>query len=346
MSNTIIAGITIGDPNGIGPEIILKSFTDQRILEEITPVIYSPIEILEYYQKKLNLHLRYEFIKNPSKAKAKKINLIKLEKNNFSVEAGKITKEAGAIAFDSLQKATSDLSKNLLDVIVTSPINKDNIQNENFNFLGHTEYFTENSNLKESLMLMVHNELRVGLATNHLSIKKVSPSILQENLFQKLELYNKTLIKDFNISNPKIALLGLNPHAGDNGLIGDEEKNIIIPFIQKAKEKNLLVYGPYAADGFFANHNYLKFDGVLAMYHDQGLIPFKILSNNEGVNFTAGLPIVRTSPDHGTGYNIAGKGTANSASFRNALFEAKDIYHRRKKIKNLTKNRLVLNKEQ
>ena len=329
MKDQITAAITIGDPNGIGPEIILKTFKDERLLSEITPIIYSPIEVLDFYIKNLNLKTELNKITKAQDAADNKLNVLSFNCPEMLISPGNITKQGGEIAFQSLKKATADLLHLNADIIVTAPINKDNIQNEEFNFLGHTEYFTEKCNQNESLMLLAHHNLKVGLVTNHLPIEKISENIHESQILNKLLLMHQALKKDFAKSNPKIALLGLNPHSGDNGLIGNEEKLIIKPTILAAKKMNINVSGPFPADGFFANKNHKKFDGILAMYHDQGLIPFKILSNNEGVNFTAGLPIIRTSPDHGTGFDIAGKSIAKEESFKNALLMAKSIYKKR-----------------
>lgn len=329
MKDQITAAITIGDPNGIGPEIILKTFKDERLLSEITPIIYSPIEVLDFYIKNLNLKTKLNKISKAQDAADNKLNVLSFNCPEMLISPGNITKQGGEIAFQSLKKATADLLHLNADIIVTAPINKDNIQNEEFNFLGHTEYFTEKCNQNESLMLLAHHNLKVGLVTNHLPIEKISENIHESQILNKLLLMHQALKKDFAKSNPKIALMGLNPHSGDNGLIGNEEKLIIKPTILAAKKMNINVSGPFPADGFFANKNHKKFDGILAMYHDQGLIPFKILSNNEGVNFTAGLPIIRTSPDHGTGFDIAGKSIAKEESFKNALLMAKSIYKKR-----------------
>ncbi|MFL2585114.1 MAG: 4-hydroxythreonine-4-phosphate dehydrogenase PdxA [Parvicellaceae bacterium] len=329
MKDQITAAITIGDPNGIGPEIILKTFKDERLLSEITPIIYSPIEVLDFYIKNLNLKTKLNKISKAQDAADNKLNVLSFNCPEMLISPGNITKQGGEIAFQSLKKATADLLHLNADIIVTAPINKDNIQNKEFNFLGHTEYFTEKCNQNESLMLMAHHNLKIGLVTNHLPIEKISENIHESQILNKLLLMHQALKKDFAKSNPKIALMGLNPHSGDNGLIGNEEKLIIKPTILAAKKMNINVSGPFPADGFFANKNHKKFDGILAMYHDQGLIPFKILSNNEGVNFTAGLPIIRTSPDHGTGYDIAGKSIAKEESFKNALLMAKSIYKKR-----------------
>ena len=329
MKDNLLVGISIGDPNGIGPEVILKALSKSSIVEKITPVLYCNERILSFYEKHLNVSLNYVFVDSPSSAIKNKINIVSFEINSFEVRPGEVNKEAGEIAFKSLNFACNDLLNKETDVIVTAPINKDNIQNKKFNFMGHTEYLTSKCKQNKSLMLMAHNNLRVGLVTNHVPVNHISKNISQENILEKLTLFHNTLKKDFNLKNPKIALLGLNPHAGDNGLIGSHENNIIIPTIEKANQDGILSYGPFPADGFFANKNYKNYDGVLAMYHDQGLIPFKVISNNNGVNFTAGLKIIRTSPDHGTGYDIAGKNIASSVSFENALLMAKDIYFKR-----------------
>tara|TARA_Y100000385_G_scaffold287789_1_gene352839 strand:+ start:3595 stop:4590 length:996 start_codon:yes stop_codon:yes gene_type:complete len=331
MSKKIIIGISIGDPNGIGLEIIIKSLQKNNFYEELFPVVYCPKKIFLKSLSILNKKIDFEIIKNPKKAISGKVNLIAFEEGDFNLSPGKITKKAGNIALKSLIKASDDLFNGNIDAIVTAPINKDNIQNIDFNFMGHTEYFTSRCGIEESLMLMVHNNLRVGLVTNHLPLSKVTKNISKKIIIEKLDIFNSVLKNDFNIKNPKLALLGLNPHSGDNGLIGKEEKEIIIPTIQEAISKNINAFGPFPADGFFANNNHLNYDGILAMYHDQGLIPFKVLSQNKGVNFTAGLPIIRTSPDHGTGYDISGIGIANSTSFENALLMAKEIFDSRKK---------------
>tara|TARA_B100001287_G_scaffold141563_1_gene119073 strand:- start:6092 stop:7117 length:1026 start_codon:yes stop_codon:yes gene_type:complete len=330
MKEKMLVGISIGDPNGIGLEIIIKSFKKNDFFKELTPIIYCPKNIFISSLKILEEVLDFDIINLPKNATLGKVNIIDFQQGNFNLFPGKATKSSGRLAYESLKIASNDLFSKKIDAIVTAPINKDNIQNSNFNFMGHTEYFTFRCELDESLMLMCYKKLRVGLVTNHLSVSNVSKNISMKLITKKINTFNTVLESDFNIKNPKLALLGLNPHSGDNGLIGNEEKKIIIPTIKELKSKNINVFGPFPADGFFANKNYLNYDGILAMYHDQGLIPFKVLSKNEGVNFTAGLPIIRTSPDHGTGYDIAGKGIANSTSFENALIMAKDIFVSRK----------------
>jgi 4-hydroxythreonine-4-phosphate dehydrogenase len=343
MKKKIIAGISLGDFNGIGIEVILKSFKDNRVLEDITPIIYAKDDLLRQYIDLIpELNVSFEIIKSANEAQDQKVNLINITTSNYKCNPGKDSLEAGEFAYLSLKSVTDDLSKGLIDVLITAPINKKNIQTENFKFPGHTEYLTSMSNIDQSLMFMIDHELRVGLATNHVGIKDINSALSKDIIIEKILLMKNSLELDFNIPNPKIAVLGLNPHAGDLGLIGQEEIDIITPAISKAKESGVLAWGPFPADGFFGNAIYQKFDGVLAMYHDQGLIAFKTISNNKGVNFTAGLPIVRTSPDHGTGMDISGKGIADEESFRNALYLAKNIFIRRAEAKKLKGNKLAL----
>jgi 4-hydroxythreonine-4-phosphate dehydrogenase len=339
--NKVKVGITIGDPNGIGLEVIMKSLIDTRMLDICTPIIYGSAQILNDHKQKLELHdFQYQTIKDATEAISKKINLINCCQGPFQVEFGKSTEAGGKIAFESLRKATEDIASNKIDVIVTAPINKKNIQSADFPFAGHTEFFANYANEDNPLMLMMSDNIRVGLVSIHLPIKKVAEQISKENIMLKAFVLNKTLIQDFGITRPKIAILGLNPHAGDNGLLGDEEKDIIIPAIEELNQENILAFGPFAADGFFGSSNFKKFDGILAMYHDQGLAPFKALTFDLGVNFTAGLPIVRTSPDHGVGYDIAGQNVASELSFRNAIYTACDVFKQRKEHRTLTSNPL------
>ena len=328
MKTTTKIGITIGDPNGIGPEIILKSFKDERLFEEVIPIVFSTKSILDQYIKLLDYPISVHEINSLTQCKEGHVNVFTLPKE-YQIQPGKFCEDAGEISYISLKTATNEMMNGQIDALVTAPINKSNIQNDEFQFKGHTEYFTSLSNTDISLMLLVYQNLRIALVTNHLPLKAVSASITKELIFKKAELLNQTLRNDFGIINPKIALLSLNPHSGDNGLIGNEEVKIINPVIKEFNKQGMLVFGPFPADGFFANKGYIKFDGILAMYHDQGLAPFKILSQNQGVNFTAGLPIVRTSPDHGTAYDIAGKGIADETSFRNAIYSAIDICKKR-----------------
>ena len=328
MKNTARIGITIGDPNGIGPEIILKSFKDKRIFEEVTPVVFSTTGILDQYIELLDYPISIHEINSLTQCKEGHVNVFTIPKE-YQIQPGKFCEVAGEISYISLKTATKEMMNGQIDALVTAPINKSNIQNDEFQFKGHTEYFTSLSNTDISLMLMVHQNLRVALVTNHLPLEAVSTSLTKELICKKAKLLNQTLKKDFGIIKPKIAVLALNPHSGDNGLIGNEEVNIIHPAIKELNKQSILVFGPFPTDGFFANNGFAKFDGVLAMYHDQGLTAFKILSQNQGVNFTAGLPIVRTSPDHGTAYEIAGKGMADETSFRNAMYSAIDICRKR-----------------
>ena len=341
----IKVGITIGDFNGIGMELIIKTFLDLRILENITPIIYGSSQVATFYRKELEKNdFSFNKISNASGAKENKANLICLWEEEVAIEIGKSTEVAGRYAFKSLEAATEDLAAGKVDVLVTAPINKKNIQSDKFNFPGHTEYLTKYSNADDSLMLMVLNDIRVGTITNHVPLKDVSEVLTKELICRKIEILQSSLQKDFGIKKPKIAVLGLNPHAGENGMLGTEEKEVIFPAITEMQEKGVVVYGPYPSDGFFGSSSFKKFDGILATYHDQGLIPFKTLVAGAGVNFTAGLPIVRTSPDHGTAYDIAGKGIASEESFRNAVFTAVDIYKNRKTHQEITANPLTSQK--
>ena len=331
MQNFIKSGITLGDPNGIGPEIILKTLLEENSLNDIIPIIYSEVEIIEFYLTHLKIKLEINIIDDPLKAVPGVVNVFGLSKSNFKIDFGQPKKVSGQVAFESLSTVSEHAVKNLIDVIVTAPIDKKTIQGDNFDFNGHTEYFTSITNNNHSLMLMAYAELKVGIVTNHLSIDQVSNEITVGAILNKITLMDQALKRDFQIKNPKIGLLGLNPHSGDGGLIGKQELKTIQPAIHQASEKGFNVLGPFPADGFFASGNYKHYDGVLGMYHDQGLIPFKILSKNQGVNFTAGLPIIRTSPDHGTAYDIAGKNKASFISFKNAMSLAKQIYLNRTK---------------
>ncbi|MAX82064.1 MAG: 4-hydroxythreonine-4-phosphate dehydrogenase PdxA [Crocinitomicaceae bacterium] len=333
--------ISGGDINGIGLEVALKTFSDNRIMDTCVPIVYSSAKAATYYKKKLKMNdLHFNFIDSAEQAKSRKINLLNVTDEEVRVTLGESTKEAGKLSFLSLEKATSDLASNAVDVLVTAPINKDNIQSEQFQFNGHTEYLANYANEDNPIMIMVYDNLRVGIVTGHIALKDVASSLTVEGIVKKLEMFNKSLQQDFGIRKPRFAVLGLNPHNGDNGLMGSEEKDIIEPAINKANESEILTFGPYPADGFFGSDLWKKFDGVLAMYHDQGLAPFKALSFDQGVNFTAGIPVVRTSPDHGTAYSIAGKGLANPGSFRNAVYLAIDTYHKRQEFKEMSSNPL------
>lgn len=336
-TNKIIVGISVGDINGIGIEIILKTFEDKRMLDFCTPVIFASNRLVSYHKKNLRLSNNIYTINSIDKIAHDKINLINSWKDEVKIELGKITEFGGKFAYKSLEAATNALKDNYIDVLLTAPISKENIQSEEFNFPGHTEYLEEKLEGK-SLMILITEKLRVGLITGHIPIAKVAQSITPELIQEKVAIMHTSLKQDFGISKPKIAILGLNPHCGDNGLIGNEDNKIVSPTIATIKESGKLVFGPYAADGFFGSETYKQFDGVLAMYHDQGLAPFKALSFGNGVNFTAGLNKIRTSPDHGTGFNIAGKNKANPSSFKEALFTSLQLFKNRKEYAELTKN--------
>jgi len=335
-SERVKVGVTHGDMNGIGYEIIMKSFQDLRILESITPIVYGSSKVASYHRKSLNINeINFNLVKNADSAISKRVNIVNVTHDEVKIDLGKSTEIAGQLAFMALEAATNDLLKHHIDVLVTAPINKKNMQTANFKFPGHSEYLADKAGSKDHLMLMVCDKLRVGVITGHIPLKNVPEAITIELLLRKIELLNRSLIRDFGIRKPKIALLGLNPHAGDLGVIGNEEEQIITPAVEQAWNRGWIVYGPYSADGFFGSNNYLKFDGILAMYHDQGMIPFKTLSFDRGINFTAGLPFVRTSPAHGTAYDIAGKNEASPNSFREAVLLAVDIFNKRKEFDEL-----------
>lgn len=338
-SDKIIVGISIGDLNGIGIEVILKTFDDKRMLEFCTPVIFGATKAISYHKKVLENETQVHGITDISQANAAKINVLNIWKEEVDIEIGKPTAISGEYALKSLESAVNHLKENKIDVLITAPINKENIQSDAFHFPGHTEFLEEKLGGK-SLMILMTDELRIGLITGHIPISKVAETITPELITSKVETMHASLIKDFGINKPKIAVLALNPHCGDKGVIGKEDDEIIRPTIAAIQETGKLVFGPYAADGFFGNETYKQFDGVLATYHDQGLAPFKALSFGKGVNFTAGLSHIRTSPDHGTGYDIAGKNLAKSSSFEEALFTAIQLFRNREEHKELTKNQL------
>ena len=340
-SEKIIVGISIGDFNGIGIEVVLKTFLDKRMLDFCTPVIFGSTKLITAYKKSMDIDVPFNGVKHIDNVIPGKLNIVNLWNEDFVVELGKQTPEAGKYAFQSLEAATNSLEKGEIDVLVTAPINKDNIQSEEFVFPGHTEYL-ESKLAGESLMILMTDTLRVGLITGHIPISEIPATITPDLIKKKVAILHKTLIQDFAISKPKIAVLGLNPHCGDNGVIGNEDDEIIRPTIAEIQEEGKIVYGPYAADSFFGSENYKNFDGILAMYHDQGLAPFKTLSFGGGVNYTAGLAKVRTSPDHGTAYELAGKGEANINSFKEAVFSAIQIFKTREEYNSLTKNTLKL----
>ncbi len=324
-SNQVV-GISIGDLNGIGPEVVLKTFSDSRLLNYVTPVIYASSKTIAFYRKALDLEkFNYHQAKNFDDINHKKVNVLNCWEDSVEISPGSPTEISGRYAAISLKSATEDLKSGKLQGIVTAPINKKNIQSETFDYPGHTEFFADYFDAKETLMMLVSDELRVGVVTGHIPLRNVADKITKDRITKKLKVMEKSLKKDFGINKPKIAVLGLNPHAGDDGLLGNEEERVIAPVINELKEKGKLIFGPFPADGFFGSLHFRKYDGVMAMYHDQGLIPFKTISFQNGVNFTAGLPVVRTSPDHGTGYDLAGKGIADEGSMRRAVMLASDI---------------------
>ena len=337
--------ITAGDINGVGYEILLKGLADSHILELCKPIIYGNAYIAQQHAKNLTdevKQLKYNIIKDASQAADGAINLITCYPDDTPLQIGVSTPEAGKASLAALERATQDLKRDLVQGLVTAPINKENIQSEQFRFSGHTEYLTHQfAQGNDSLMMMVSECMRVALVTNHVPIARVPEYITEERILNKLHTLEQTLQNDFTIEKPRIAVMALNPHAGDNGLIGTEEQTIIRPAVQKAVNEGICAFGPYSADGFFGAGKYVHFDAVLAMYHDQGLIPFKSLDMN-GVNFTAGLSIIRTSPDHGTAYDLAGKNKANPISFRNALYMAIDLWHTRTQNAELKKDPLVI----
>lgn len=328
----IKVGITQGDINGVGYEVILKTFADARLTEMFIPVIYGSMKVALTHRKMMNLpQIQFNQIQTAQKAVVNRVNIINCIDENTTVDIGQSTPEGGAAALAALERATSDLGEGIIDVIVTAPINKDNIQSEGFHFPGHTEYLENKfaKNGEKTLMIMTSESLKVAVVTGHIPLASVSQSLSIEKIVNALKIYNLSLIRDFNIENPKIAVLGLNPHAGENGLLGNEEETIITPAIKQLQNEGIYCFGPFPADGFFGSSEYKDYDAVLAMYHDQGLIPFKALSMENGVNFTAGLSIVRSSPAHGTAYNIAGKNVASEESFREAIYQAIDAFNNR-----------------
>jgi len=323
-------GITHGDVNGISYEIMINALHDHRICELFTPIIYGLSKVLSFQRKNMGANdFNYKIVNNARQAYQKKVNIVNISNDEIKIEFGTSTKEAGELAYKALDHACNDLKSGNIQALVTAPLNKSNIQSDEFNFSGHTEYLTSFFGAESALMLMVFNGIRIGTVTGHLPLKNVASTITPELILSKLDILHHSLELDFNIRKPKIALLSINPHAGDDGVIGNEDNEVVMPAIRQAKEKGYLVYGPYPADGFFGSGTFKKFDATLAMYHDQGLVPFKILAFEGGVNFTAGLPIVRTSPAHGTAYDKAGKNISSSDAMRQALYLAIDIYQNR-----------------
>jgi 4-hydroxythreonine-4-phosphate dehydrogenase len=345
MSEQLKIGISIGDVNGIGLEVIIKTLMEAEVYKYCTPIVYGHTKVASFHRKAADIHeFIFQVVPDASQAHSGKPNMINCWEEDVKIELGVANETGGKYALLSLKKATDDLVSGKIDALVTAPINKHNIQSEEFKFPGHTEFIQEKAGGQDALMFMISEDFKVGVVTGHIPVKDIANHITVENIVSKLKLMNQSLKNDFWVEKPKIAVLGLNPHAGDNGLLGKEEQEIIIPAIEAAAEAGVFAFGPFPADGFFGNQAYAKFDAVLAMYHDQGLIPFKSMSFNSGVNFTAGLPVVRTSPDHGTGYDIAGKNLSVPASFREALFAAIHIVKSRREQAELTTNTLAFSK--
>ncbi len=341
MSDKLKIGISVGDINGIGLEVILKTLSESRFLDYCTPIVYGNTKVCAFHRKALHLSdFSFNIIQNASQANPRRANLITCWEEDVRVNLGVVNETGGKYAWISLKRASEDLVKGNIDALVTAPINKHNIQSDEFRFPGHTEFLDSLDPEHESLMFLIADELRVGTVTGHIPVTQVAENLSIDKIVKKIELMHASLKRDFWIEKPKIAVLGLNPHASDQGLIGKEEAEIISPAIQAAFDKGIICFGPYPADGFFGNGTYKQFDAVLGMYHDQALIPFKTIAFNTGVNFTAGLKFVRTSPDHGTGMDIAGKGKANPSSFVEALFAAIHIAKNRIEQDNLIANQL------
>ena len=335
----IKVGITQGDVNGIGLEVILKAFVEPEAYESFTPVIYGSPKAAAYHRKSLNLqNVSLNNIREAGEAHAKRVNIVTLGDDNMHVEPGKSSQFAGEAAVESLKAAADDLLKGNIDVLVTAPVNNNTIQSDNFKYVGQTEFLQSLAGNSESLMLMVNDRLRVGIVASHLPLKEVSRYITKDRILTKLRILNETLKQDFSIRRPRIAVLGLNPHAGDNGLLGEEEQTVIIPALEEAANEGIYAMGPYSADSLFGSGDAFKFDAVLAMYHDQGIAPFKAIAFETGAVFTAGLPFIRTAPIHGTAYDIVGQDKATCDSFRNAIYLAIDIFNNRKMNKELQSN--------
>lgn len=337
----IIAGISHGDINGIGYEVILKTLNDPLINDICVPVVYGSPKVAAYHRKALNItNFSFNNIRTPEEANIRKSNMINCLDDNVRVELGKATPQGGQAALISLERALEDLKAGKINVLITAPIDKYNIQSETFNFRGHTDYLKSRTGVDEVLMFMISENMRIGFVTDHVPLRKVPELITIESLIKKIRLMNKSLIVDFGIRKPQIAVLALNPHAGEETLLGSEENDVIIPAIKQAEKEDIMVFGPFPSDGFFGAGLFTKFDGIISMYHDQGLAPFKALSFDSGVNFTAGLPFVRTSPVHGTAFSIAGKGEASENSFRQSLYLACSIYRNRLLHAEISKNPL------
>ena len=339
MSKKIKLGITIGDFNGIGPEIIIKALSNQQLLEYITPVIYGSSKVMAYHKNIVkNNNFSFVSVNDIKNIAYNRINVYNVMDQQYNIELGKASAESGQLAMKAMEQAVIDARNGDIDAIVTAPINKSAMQMADFAHIGHTEFLTEKFGASETTMTLVSDNIRIALASNHVAVENIVQSLSKEKLIKKMKVLNKSMKQDFGIEKPVIAVLGLNPHAGDDGVIGQQEQEFIKPAIKEAKNNGVLVSGPFPADGFFGSGDFRKFDAVLAMFHDQGLVPFKLLSFGKGVNFTAGLPIIRTSPDHGTAYPIAGKNEASPSSMLKAIYLAKDLYLNRKEYLEATKD--------
>ncbi|HEY0976559.1 MAG TPA: 4-hydroxythreonine-4-phosphate dehydrogenase PdxA [Flavobacteriales bacterium] len=341
-------GISCGDLNGVGLEVILKTFEDPRMLQEVTPVIYSSAKAVSHHRKALGLEeLQFHGVHDAQEALPKKLNVVHVWEEEVAIELGRPSGELAKYAIQSLEAAANDLARGKVDVLVTAPIDKNSMQTAGFNFPGHTEYLAHLAGGDQPVLMILAGEgIRVGTVTGHIPLKEVAERITTDRIMEKARLFHQSLQRDFGVTSPRIAVLGLNPHAGDNGTLGSEDRERIAPAVRRLNEEGILAFGPYPADGFFGSGSYSRFDGVLAMYHDQGLVPFKTLSFGNGVNYTAGLPVVRTSPDHGTGLGIAGQGVADEGSFRHAVWMACDILLQRERWKEINANPLKPQKKE
>ncbi len=342
-NRVIRVGISVGDLNGVGIELILKTFEDKKMYDFCTPVVFCSDKSISYYKKKLKYNYPVFRLQELSKIQDGKLNVYNVWSETVEITSGTPTEVSGQKAFESLEAATNALNDGLVDVLLTAPISKDNIQSDEFSFPGHTEYL-ESKIAGTSLMILMSDDIKIGLVTGHVPVAKITEVLTKELITSKIDIMYRSLVQDFGISRPKIAVLGLNPHCGDHGVIGSEDDELITPILKEYQEKGQLVYGPYAADGFFGTQGYLKFDAVISMYHDQGLVGFKAISFGEGVNYTAGLSKIRVSPDHGTAFDLAGKGTVDNASFKKALYQGIAIAKTRKEYKELTSNPLKVKK--
>lgn len=344
MGRKLVVGITQGDGNGISYEVIIKALADERMLDLCTPVIYGSSKIFGFYKKHIHNieQINTNVISSAKDVHQKRVNIVNCLPDNVFVEPGQSTPESAKAALTALERAVADIKEGYIDVLVTAPFNKRAMDKEGFGYTGHTEYLEKKFDVDEVAMIMVCDRLKVGVATGHIPLKEVPQQLTTEKILKKLRLMKSSLQRDFGIDAPKIAVLGLNPHCGDGGLMGTEEQEVILPAIKTAAAEDIMAYGPYSPDGFFGLGNYAKFDAVLAMYHDQGLAPFKALAFEDGVNYTAGLPIIRTSPDHGTAYEMAGRDMADPRSMKAAIYTAIDIYNRREEYDDLIEGRMTI----